>query len=238
MPLCARGDRCLERDETNRPTWTDNPLCVSDERKVRQALSELPDLYTEIAGTVHSVGGTVGTEPVSGAHDPRRVPMRLEHDVWVRATDLAVQAWDEAVGDAERLSRPSGHWSTPQALQRLTAHLSAFLRLPALTMTRWVPEFRVAELDDDVMRRITASGDAIVWEDFTGPEGAFELVGLARRGRMLIGEASDVERMSAPCPSCDLLCLTRRGAWAHCGACGDAFNAAEVFTWAVGSDVA
>lgn len=186
---CLRGPvRCAEREVTGGDVVAGaalyGPLCGTDHRAVRRALDDLPDLRLTLAlsrGTPRQGdGGSTSVFP--------EIPIREDIDAIERKLDNVVLAWSDAIGAALRLA-PVSRFGP--AARRLVVHLDTLYDLGPTPISQWVDASRVADLPDDTVGTIRASGEAIMICEITGAQGALEILKFHTLGNALLKRAPD-----------------------------------------------
>lgn len=196
---------CQKR-QPNRPQ-----VCDGDRLRLAQDLRELPDLYALIP-TVLAPNGSTG-EKVSGS---REAPVPVSLDVVdllgpARQPEPTAQAREHPEDVQGGLSVAT---TLDQWVRMWRDDRSKGERLPAPTVTS-LAGWLAVRLDD-------ACDTHTAIDEF-----ATELRGLVMTLRSALNLRRHIERLPAPCPSCDTLALYRevdphRGAssWVECGNCG------------------
>lgn len=210
MTLCVV---CPAFRPASKPRMPDFPLvCTGCRTQVRIELSEIPDLYARLDSA--RAGSGAGPK-VSGSREAP-VPVSLD------AVDLSAPARAGSVGVRHR-----GDWSTkggdPDQVGYLpvATELDTWVRdwishdwcpgdhLPAPTVAILAGWLRV-RLDDACDRHPAID------------EFAATVKSVRRALTRSIGELRHVDRLPAPCPTCDLTTLIRRdgAAYVECTSCG------------------
>lgn len=185
-------------------------VCHSDRRRMATWLRELPDLYAVLPSVVQPRQGTA--ERVAGS---REAPIPIDPDV----VDL--------LGNARQ---PEPTRQSRQHPEDHVGHLSV-----ATTLDQWVrdwvdhrdrgerlPPPTVASLSGWLLVRLEdACDDHLAIDEF-----AAELRRTVRTLRTALSLTRHVERLPAPCPSCDTRGLYREvdpdqgaSSWVECGNC-------------------
>ncbi|MFI9817594.1 hypothetical protein [Saccharothrix variisporea] len=218
------------------------PLCLTCERRIREAIMELPGDYVRLA-LVLGKGGSSGDEAVSASRE-LPTPLRLGVEaLQAEMVDIA-STWAEAVAavsgvawDTQAVAR-----SRPGVVLDVSVHMLAD-RLPVLLNLRDVELVEWSKESEPTIRRARCVGDH--WADTGGPcavphprvvfhdgrreavtkdgvEGALDLADLHRRARGLLGVTVRTYRLREACPECGVQALTHvDGAdVVDCGHCG------------------
>lgn len=202
MTVCV----VCQKRQPNRPL-----VCDGDRKRLALDLRELPDLYALLPTVVASHGS--GAEKVSGSREAP-VPVCLAVvDLLAPARrpepTAAARQHPEDVEGALSVASTLDEW-----VRDWRQHRAKGERLPAPTVVS-LAGWLATRLDE-------ACDDHPAIDEFAG-----ELRGLMAQLRGALALKRHIERLPAPCPTCDTLALYRevdpyRGAsgWVECGGCG------------------
>lgn len=231
------GPGAFHPDPATPPLVTE-PLCGGCCTRTRQALRDLPELYTQLwmAMVPSQQAGQSGR--VTGTREPP-LPLDAEPRLLMDRALEVIGSWAEAVIAAQRLADPvpvpggGGRldgWVMSSGCALLARHLQAWIQLPAQAMVRRVDldelQARVGTGLDGVPGR-TMAGGAWLTLDLPGWQGALEVLAVKQRARVQLGLVRGRDRLPEPCPNplCERRSLVRwHGAdQVECEACGESW---------------
>ena len=203
---CYRGEHCAER--TREPGTTvpvaalinaDRGLCLTDTARVRDAITDLPDLYYAL-GDEELAGGSFGGGERIARSASLPVPIDLHNQALQAGIDHELGCWAESVAEVCRIP-----WDTQAARDSRPA---ARVGRAATLLARFLP----------VLISLR-NAEHLVWVDWSrrrvpmdrdGLDGALQLFDLHRCGRHAVGYAGEIRTMPTPCPDCGRTCLQHR----------------------------
>ncbi|SDI40613.1 hypothetical protein SAMN05421505_14913 [Sinosporangium album] len=223
---CARAERCsaprIDTDPTGRtnrrPALTPRPLCDADRTAVANTLTAIPALYVHVHQHMEQTLPALASGPRISISKTPPALISLGADELLRLMLDTLVSWEERVRTVARLTpldtgaarlRRDGV-ALVQATETLASHLDALLALPNEPMTR--------------------NGDLV---DLSGADAGLEILDLARRCRVLLGDTLPSARhlhgvMCGFCGWPELYEVLIDGvhAGATCQGCGNDYDAA------------
>lgn len=197
---CGHTHR-VKTQRTGTPIMAARGLCVTCQRVVTDAITELPRNYVEL--NLALAHGEVGmTDLVSATPDP---PAPLRVDIAALRHDIVAAActWAEPVSEKlgitwdsqgiDRHTRPG--WRLQRATRILSLNMPVLLALAPTPVRDWADNGWYSTLERD--------------NDPDGVDGALQLLALHQISRAALGQTRLVHLLPAPCPHCSVLALVR-----------------------------
>jgi hypothetical protein len=201
---CACERFCAERDYQGNPALGPRPFCETDERRIKDAITRLPETYAELRLLLPVTGQQ--EERVTGSREAP-VPVNLDVQAFMRQIVHITCSWEDQVRAAVHLSDlPDGRRrdgvALAQACRTLAAHLPTLLSLPPETKIRFVAPAKVSDLEPGTWWTDTA-GDAWAYSDLDGTGAGLEFLQLHGRARGILGLTRQRRRITeVPCDGC------------------------------------
>lgn len=229
---CACERFCAERDYLGNPGCGPRPFCDTDHDRIGDAITRLPETYTELRLLLPVTGQQ--EERVTGSREAP-VPLNTEVQAFMRQIVLVACSWEDQVRAAVRLSDlPDGRRrdgvALAQACRTLAAHLTALLALPHETKVRFVSPSKLESMEPGTWWADTG-GDAWAYTDMDGTAAGLEFLQLHGRARGILGLTRQRRRITeVPCDGCRGKTLVqseaKAGGWEpaiRCTACPTAY---------------
>ncbi len=223
---CRRGAGCglRERDAAGLPVGAalELPgLCPRDEHLLRQALHELPELWTALRALIAPSGAAAPTDTAADGPARSALPLRPAPLVLADQIRSELTGWETLVRSNMAMSRPVitvpgdvadedradyiGGWAVGRAARVLRDATPTLLALASRPLLRW---------------DLAGEHRGVVHLD--GIDGACLLIDLHRRAVSTAGRARLIHHLPMPCPRCEHWTLQRDNGddHAHCTTCG------------------
>lgn len=225
---CRRGRACglRERDQAGLPVGAalELPgLCPRDEVMLRQALHELPELWTALRALVAPSGAPAPGDAVPDGPAGSALPLRPAPLVLADHIRGELTGWEALVRARMGMSRPVvtvpatvaaaersdwiGGWAVGRAARVLLDATATLLALAPRPLLRW-----------------DLAGEHRVVEHLDGIDGACLIIDLHRRAIATAGRGHLIHHLPMPCPSvdCQHWTMQRNNGedQVHCATCG------------------
>lgn len=142
------------------------------------------------------------------------VPLRLDLDTLAWEFETCLMSWTRRIKEVARLNViiPERRWGVPASIiprlcLLLSRHLDVLLALPPIEMTRGIALSRITRHDvggDVVWIEHRAAEWAEEIRFMSGTDAGMEILDMTHRIRQVIGLTPHHQRLSIPCPVCDL----------------------------------
>lgn len=226
---CAVGRHCGEADFAGNPQLGPRAFCTTDERRIGEAVRDLPGRYVELHAKLGEKSQGDGIR-VAGGDTSAPLPLNPGVDEFLRYLELVVLTWEERVRTAQGLSNPDScpfcrgdgchgcawsgvrRWRPGEAVDRACRLLGS--RIPALLSLP--PDETVRPLSPEDPQHpgsvlfADSSGDWYERRPMDGTDAGLEFLALNGKMRGRLGLNLRSERVPVPCPACGMLALKQR----------------------------